>query len=151
MQYRSGNLRKTVVPSVINSGGTTVFIPEKGIKAGRIWFKKYTYYNLAVFQSNLLLFSFTTQIQLVIQINVTTLVLTAPFTLETLRFYQQRAAQQAKAHTRLAMRVADQSPDELPKISKNEFEEKKNRDSYHNARLIYALGGAIFKIGMQEW
>jgi hypothetical protein len=48
------------------------------------------------------------------------------------------------------MRVIDQTPEMLPEAAQKEYEAKKNRDSYHNARLIYALGGAIFKDNMQE-
>jgi len=151
MQLISGNLRRTVVPSVVNHLGTTVYIPEKGMKAGRKWFKKYTYYNLVAFQPFSLLFSFHSYIQVHIQINVTTVVITVPFTLQTLLLYQQRAAKLAKSYTRLVMRVGDQSPGALTKDEKAEFEAKKNRDSYHNARLIYALGGGIFKDHMQEW
>ncbi len=144
MIHKSLSQRKTVVPSVINAQGATVYIPEKGMKSGRKWFKAYAYYSLTAVQPCPLLFSFSADIFITIDFTSVNLSITAPFTLPLLRFYQLEAAKQVKGSATLAIQADLQSEESLSDEQRKQFDGQKSENFTEDASLIYALRAAKF-------
>ncbi|MCB5262997.1 MAG: hypothetical protein LHW64_11655 [Candidatus Cloacimonetes bacterium] len=144
MIYKGQNQRRTVIPSVKNAQGLTVYIPEKGMRAGRKWFKAYAYYSLTAAQPYPLLFSFSSEAYITINFTSTAISITAPFTLPLLRFYQLEAAKLIKSSATLSIEAEAQSVESLSKEQMKEFEGKKSGDPIRDASLVYALGAAKF-------
>ena len=145
MKTRRDGAFVTTIPSVRNSSGLRVFIPEKGRRAGRRWFQKYTLHTLGALQEVPLCISFTGHVMITVHFSFTDTVLTTPFTLPYYRYYLRQAATLNRTARSFQLHADDQSEESLPEDKKAEFQAAKNDQKYHDAKLIVALRGGKFR------
>lgn len=133
----TNSTRRLAIPSRINAHGIRVYIPEKGKKAGRRWFKPYVFNNLNVAQAYPLLYSFHDQVTIPFSFSGAYIVITAPFSLALLNSYTARAAAMNRSNVQVRKVVGllkDLDPND-----KEKYDHKRTGDTEHDAQLIFTL------------
>lgn len=96
MKYRKQGLSNTVIPSVYNSEGVRVYIPEKGKINNRPWVQPYFFETPCLQCETPLTMSTNHNIAIRVAFNSVLIEICEPFTLALLRHYAYLAAQTLK-------------------------------------------------------
>jgi hypothetical protein len=138
------NRGKTTISSVRNTRGIRVYIPEKGYINRRLWVRPYKFDGITARQSAPLYLSFTSNVTITVRLTSTTVRITTPFSYKMLLYYVNMAAEGSHYSETVVMLAKEQDEKQLSAQNISNFEKSKSGILKQDAKLIFALGDAIF-------